>query len=243
MTKFYNKDVNDGSTPEKANTLKNIEEIQNKGPINITGQQLHFGPFVMWSKLKTGDISELIKRGKKAKKSANSRLAGQLKKQFLFEKDDENWFWKDIFQPYFQAYRQLHCQYHGTPNLPVAYKSLELWINYMKAGEFNPPHTHTGDLTFVIFLETPKDIEKEIKNFEGTGPRPGQLLFEYGEQSTRPWNKHGNLITPSAGDFLIFPTLLKHWVCPFKSKGTRVSVSGNILYAYANEIEYPKDYL
>ena len=133
MTKFYNKDVNDGSTPEKANTLKNIEEIQNKRPINITGQQLHFGPFVMWSKLKTGDISELIKRGKKAKKSANSRLAGQLKKQFLFEEDDENWFWKDIFQPYFQAYRQLHCQYHGIPNLPVAYKSLEL-CTYFTAG-------------------------------------------------------------------------------------------------------------
>ena len=71
MVKIYNTDVNDnlndGSTPEKANTLKNIEEIQNKSSVNITGQQLHFGPFVMWTRLKTGDVSELIKRGKTAK--------------------------------------------------------------------------------------------------------------------------------------------------------------------------------
>ena len=33
---------------------------------------------------------------------------------------------------------------------------------------------------------------------------------------------------PEEGDMYIFPAWLKHWVAPFKSDCTRISVSGNI---------------
>ena len=33
---------------------------------------------------------------------------------------------------------------------------------------------------------------------------------------------------PEEGDMFIFPAWLKHWVAPFKSKCTRISVSGNV---------------
>ena len=32
------------------------------------------------------------------------------------------------------------------------------------------------------------------------------------------------------GDLYIFPALLKHWVCPYKSDFERVSVSGNFKF-------------
>ena len=45
---------------------------------------------------------------------------------------------------------------------------------------------------------------------------------------------------PEAGDFFIFPTRLCHWVFPFQSKATRVSVSGN--FAYTELPEYDKEF-
>ena len=33
---------------------------------------------------------------------------------------------------------------------------------------------------------------------------------------------------PNKGDLFIFPALTTHYVTPFKSEGTRISISGNI---------------
>ena len=44
----------------------------------------------------------------------------------------------------------------------------------MKHGDFNPVHTHGGDYSFVIFLDVPKQLEKEANEFEGTSAK---LLF------------------------------------------------------------------
>jgi hypothetical protein len=38
----------------------------------------------------------------------------------------------------------------------------------------------------------------------------------------------------------MFPALLQHWVCPFKSKVTRISVSGNL--RIINKDKLPRDY-
>ena len=43
-------------------------------------------------------------------------------------------------------------------------------------------------------------------------------------------------ITPETGDFFIFPALLQHWVVPYKTKCTRVSVSGNLTIINKNEL-------
>ena len=36
----------------------------------------------------------------------------------------------------------------------------------MKENEYNPPHTHNGQVTWVIFLETP-DLDKERDEYVG----------------------------------------------------------------------------
>ena len=47
-------------------------------------------------------------------------------------------------------------------------------------------------------------------------------------------------IPPRTGEMYIFPALLQHWVCPFKSDVTRISVSGNV--AQINNENNPHDY-
>ena len=41
----------------------------------------------------------------------------------------------------------------------------------MKAGDFNPLHTHGGDYSFVLFLDVPKQLEKEQEDFKGTSTK------------------------------------------------------------------------
>ena len=98
----------------------------------------------------------------------------------------------------------------------------------MKPGDFNPLHTHSGDFSFVIFLETPKGLKKEQKEYEGSGSLPGSLMFEFTQNARPKWATTGVSVIPEVGDMYIFPAMLRHWVCPFKSKGTRISVSGNL---------------
>ena len=110
----------------------------------------------------------------------------------------------------------------------------------MQAGDFNPLHTHGGDYSFVLFLDIPKKLAKEQKEFEGTSAKPGMLMFEYTQQAKPRWATTGTVIHPQPGDFYMFPALLQHWVAPFKSKVTRVSVSGNM--RIENKDKLPHDY-
>ena len=116
----------------------------------------------------------------------------------------------------------------------------DLWINYMKSGDFNPLHTHGGDYSFVLFLDVPKKLVKEQEDYEGTSAKPGALMFEYTQQARPRWATTGSIVKPQSGDFYMFPAMLQHWVCPFKSKVTRVSVSGNL--RIQNRDKLPYDY-
>ena len=95
----------------------------------------------------------------------------------------------------------------------------------MKAGEYNPPHIHGFDFSFVFYLQIPKGLEKEKEDFKGIGVGPGSISFYYGEWQRMMRSEHH--FWPKVGDFYIWPAKLKHGVPPFKSPGERISVSGN----------------
>ena len=106
---------------------------------------------------------------------------------------------------------------------------MDSWINYMKAGDFNPPHNHDGILSFVLFLQIPDELKKEHKEFKGTSIGPGGIEFRINvvkKQGHFSIDNHS--FFPSEGEIFIFPAHLEHWVYPFKSKVTRISVSGNL---------------
>jgi len=206
---------------------------------NIKYTYMNWGPFVLKTKLPDYIIKELLIQGKKTKQSYNRSLAGHLNNQFLYSVEVQNWFYKEI-TPILQAYREGHCKYHGVENLNVELSFDDLWVNYMKAGDFNPMHTHGGDYSFVIFLQMPDKLKQEMKDFEGTSAKPGMLMFEYTQQAKPRWATTGTAISPETGDMYIFPALLQHWVAPFKSKVERISISGNI--RIQNKDKLPRDY-
>ena len=202
-------------------------------------KNLNWGPYVMKTKVPDYIIKKLKSEGKKAKTSYNHSLAGHLNNQFLYPPKIQQWFYKEI-QPILNAYRDGHCKYHGIENLEVELAFDDLWVNYMKSGDFNPAHTHGGDYSFVLFLDIPKKLLQEQKDYVGTSAKPGMLMFEYTTQARPRWATTGTIVQPQPGDFFMFPALLQHWVCPFKSNITRISVSGNM--RIQNKDKLPSDY-
>jgi len=206
---------------------------------NIQSTHMNWGPYVMKTKVPDYIIKKLKTEGKKAKQSYNHALAGHLDNQFLYPQNVQEWFYNEI-HPIIQAYRNGHCKFHGIEELNVDLRADDLWVNFMEAGDFNPVHTHGADYSFVIFVDVPKQLTKEQNDYEGTSAKPGSLMFEYTQQARPRWATTGTAIKPQTGDMFMFPALLQHWVCPFKSKVTRISVSGNL--RVMNWDKLPRDY-
>jgi|TARA_Y100000004_G_scaffold166945_1_gene199115 hypothetical protein len=102
---------------------------------------------------------------------------------------------------------------------------ISCWINDMKEGEYNPPHTHhdnTGWST-VLFLKVP-EIINDVKHQHKF--RDGQLGFV--------WDNGAGVkyFDPVVGDFYVFKANHQHAVMPFKTKikgDVRRSMSFNFI--------------
>ena len=186
-----------------------------------------FGPYVMKTKIPEYIRKRLLSDGKKQLKSYHKNLAGHLHTQLLYNEKTTAWFYQES-NFIWQAYRQGWSNFTGLPNINIELNAHDLWVNFMKPGDFNPVHTHSGDYSFVIFLDVPKKLKEEQDKFEGTSAPPGSLMFEFTQQAKPKWAETGQSVSPETGDMIIFPALLQHWVVPFKSKCTRISVSGNL---------------
>ena len=98
----------------------------------------------------------------------------------------------------------------------------------MQARDFNPPHNHSGDLSFVIYLDVPKELKEEYdnnKHIHNNGGA-GAIQFTWGEEQYLSISNRTYF--PETGMVLIFPAWLKHFVIGYRSEVERVSVSGNI---------------
>ena len=69
-------------------------------------------------------------------------------------------------------------------------------------------------------------IENETGQKFSKSCGPGGIQFVYGEGMRDAVNFVSHF--PKELEMFIFPAWLKHWVCPFKSDCTRISVSGNV---------------
>ena len=106
------------------------------------------------------------------------------------------------------------------------------WVNYQKKYEFNPPHTHNGSFSFVIFLQIPYLLQDEHERAnvkDSNNPRAGMFTFQYqnifGEllESPQPVDKNYE------GRMFLFPSIMSHSVYPFyTSDDYRITVSGNL---------------
>ena len=168
-----------------------------------------------------------LEEAKLSTKDWSKYLAGSMHKQVFFR--DLTKF-KIFFNKVFEIYDNGLERCTGESSVPQKYRLDALWVNFQRPGDFNPPHDHGGSLSWVIFLDIPEALKSENTQYKGTSAGPGGITFLYGDGPRESVTSHSFL--PETGDMYVFPAWLKHWVYPFKSDCTRISVSGNVRFAF-----------
>ena len=180
----------------------------------------YWGPLLFKIKMQQEDLKKCADLCSKQSSLVSDTLAGAIKHEHYVS---SNAFVR-IIDPYLQAFGEAYQNWYGKPITQTSI--LMSWVNFMRAGEFNPPHTHPGcDLSSVLFIKIPEALKEENKKFTGTGTGPGSLSFTYGE--FQPHAISTRYFFPEEGDFFIFPATLTHFVAPFISEGERISMSAN----------------
>jgi len=200
---------------------------KNKGT-EVKYQVLQWGPCIVHLKISEEFQQKLLKgaeESRKLKKDFRSNLAGIIKEEYAYEnrKDyvDEIAQFLTVYDLAYQKWKSE--EYKVKPE----YILNSLWVNFMKKNEYNPPHDHSDFLSFVIFLKVPEEITREQEKFIGNSAGPGSLTFLYGEGNRQAITYQS--VKPQERDIFIFPAWIKHYVAPFYSDVTRISVSGNIM--------------
>jgi len=105
---------------------------------------------------------------------------------------------------------------------------LTVWCVSQWAGDFNPLHIHSGDLSGVLYLKVPEGLEEEYKN-EDHHPAVGDIEFITGVPQA--FSRNSIKTSPKVGDLYVFPAWLHHTAYPFRTPNQeRRSISFNIIY-------------
>ena len=191
----------------------------------ISYRTLRWGPCVIQFKISDNIKNELLAEAEKSTTSYGHRLAGHLSKEVKLDSNK----YKNFFNEVFTIYNHALNNWTGKGK-NLRYIVSDLWCNFQRANEFNPPHNHGGLLSFVIYLKVPKDIKEECLKHQETksSAGPGSISFFMGDADKKNTITN-NSFFPEDNDMFVFPAWLKHWVYPYKSDAVRVSVSGNIV--------------
>ena len=209
-----------------------------------------FGPPIYLDKCPDNIISELDalieQLGGKIEYDASGLLAGRIKKQTSLTENVTSTIQENIIyhcNRYFNHVRQApSSEMPGYEQLTMQITAI--WSNIQEAREYNPPHAHSGDFSFVIY--TRNDLENmsldEIQNNEydqahhnnqnATGmlqnqPLAGLIELQYGEPAWFNWTQFRHV--PSRGDIIIFPSWMRHTVyAHYEENKVRISVAGNV---------------
>ena len=205
----------------------------------INYEVLRWGPCLVKTKITEEWRQLFLSEARASKKDFESRLAGMLKRQVEFR--DSSLFDK-FFGDMFKMYDHALQDWTGDRNIIAGggemYNLESLWANFQGPGDFNPPHSHGGALSWVIYLQIPDELTEENKQYKGTSAGPGGITFSYGDGPREVITYQTFL--PQTGDMYIFPAWLQHWVYPFKSNVERISVSGNVTNSVRIKAMYDK---
>ena len=166
----------------------------------------------------------------------NSNLVGHIKEEYRitnWPREFEEFITKaSVSGPTRRWYDRFEF---NTEDRPIVFENL--WCNFQKKHEFNPPHGHSGVVSFVIFVSIPYDLEEEDKMY------PDIKVDEKTQKVTSRFqllntDTRGNITTDAIdvdksfeGKMFIFPNVQIHQVFPFyTSDQYRITVSGNLRY-------------
>ena len=102
----------------------------------------------------------------------------------------------------------------------------------MEKYQYQPPHSHEGHYSFVVWLKVPYSIEDELtrKQSRATYKSSGCFLFIHPIPFTANMQTVPIPVDKSyEGKVVLFPSSLYHMVCPFyTSDDQRISLAGNL---------------
>jgi len=149
--------------------------------------------------------------------------------------------YREKLESYFRDMIFCYQDYYDTSasNWPLGIDDPELqnlWVNYQRKGEFNPPHTHTGSYSFVIWIQVPYYSHEEFNHPSSSynnkirpGALSGSFMFQYTNILGEIRDMYYEADKTYEGYCFLFPAKLTHQVFPFYSSDDyRITLSGNI---------------
>ena len=173
-----------------------------------------------------------IQKDFESAEAVNDTLVGQIKKEYKLT--DCHSLIDEYLQHLLQDYNNNNAQWLSFAPVvkeDTSYVLDQLWVNFQEKYEFNPPHDHSGVMSFVIWMKIPYSIENESKQYSNA--RHGSQAGKFGFLYTDTLGKISEITLPVdktwQGKIALFPASMYHYVNPFyTSDDYRISVSGNI---------------
>jgi hypothetical protein len=192
-----------------------------------------FGPPLYQTVISDEFCQSLLDQGNTLSKKTNDAsftLAGNLLSgRSLVFSDDYTEQAEKYLLPKIRTFLDMLDQQHQVAKPTTSYDTLylkSLWINYSHKHDFNPPHDHNGDLSFVIYCDVPAEMF-EVQA-DSNAQDCGKIIFMYGETFSDLMFTNFK-IKPFKNLMLVFPSKLRHFVPPYWTNSTRISVSGNFV--------------
>ena len=176
----------------------------------------------------TGDIADLSKNSE----PYNDRLIGHIQEEYSLDHSIEKV--SSFVIALANAWTESNPGHlNGIQDNQQEFYIEGMWVNKQRKYEFNPIHNHSGDLSFVIWMNIPYNLADEENYFplvsKGQTSYTSKFCFVY----TDTLGKIKQLPVPVdksfEGTIVMFPASLHHTVYPFyTSDDYRISISGNI---------------
>ena len=178
-------------------------------------------------------INSLYKNNKDSLNPANKQLVGKIENEhsLYYGGQDESKMKKHdrlplVVKNYFIESFHHYLQWNKIREYELHLNSI--WVNEMKANEYNPVHIHRGmlftGLSSVMILSLPSTYGKEYSNDEVPQNGKLQILGSASGQFAKI-DYQPNL---NVRDFFIFPYDMRHCVYPFNSTNeTRRTLAAN----------------
>lgn len=115
----------------------------------------------------------------------------------------------------------------------IKHEISSVWTNYMRKNEFNPMHSHSSSVSFVLWVQIPFKAEDEEKYSKFNNPTEkcstGAFEFLYPTMTGELMSHKIQNDVSDEGTVIMFPAKMKHCVYPFyTSDEERISIAGNI---------------
>ena len=168
-------------------------------------------------------LNELYETKKKHLPNANKQLAGKIPDEVsLFYAGPTNktmhahsYVSDDVLRWFYSIFEH-YLKWNKTREYRMDINSI--WVNEMKAGDYNPVHIHQGriftGLSSVMILKLPKDFGPELARPDH--PMNGQLQIM--GSAAGQFVKADYSPQMKIGDFYVFPYDMRHVVYPFTNK-------------------------